>query len=96
MKSLFAQIRTARDILCNRLPAALAMLKAKDVSIAVGHRQEATRNQHWLTVTYLFDDDPVACRNAYHRVEYLYEMDRDQRGHTQAQPAAVEEREDEE
>lgn len=75
MRSLFAQIRTARDILANRLPAALAMLKAKDVSIATRSRG----NEHWIEVYYYFDGDAKACGEAYRRVEYLYQMDRDQK-----------------
>jgi len=78
MRSLFAQIRTARDILCNRLPAALAMLKAQDVSIAIGQRQEPTRTLHWVQVTFHFDGDAKSCGEAYRRCEYLYEMERDQ------------------
>ncbi len=79
MRSLFAQVRSARDILCNRVPAALAMLKARDVSIAIRHRTADNGKQdNYLEVTYYFDENAKACSAAYRRVEYLYEMTRDQ------------------
>lgn len=67
-----ATIRSFRDIICNRLPAALAMLKAQDVSIAV----LTGKDGHRLQVTYWFDGDQAAASRAYNRCEFIYEMDR--------------------
>lgn len=70
----FSGIRTAIDILKNRLPGALAMLRAKDIAISVHHRE----NNHWCTVSFFFGNDTKSCGDAYRRIERLYEMERDQ------------------
>jgi hypothetical protein len=72
----FAAIRTAIDILNNRMPGALAMGKAREIGISVHTRAE----RHWCTVTFHFDHDRVACGNAYRAIERLYEMERNQDG----------------
>lgn len=71
----FSGIRTAIDILKNRLPGALAMLRAKEIAISVHQRQ----GKHWCTVSFYFDGDTSSCGNAYRAIERLYEMDRNQR-----------------
>lgn len=72
----FAGLRTAIDILRNRLPGALAMLKAKDIAISV----HSNNHDHWCTVTFWFDGDETSCGDAYRAIERLYEMNRSQRG----------------
>ena len=72
----FSGIRTAIDVLRNRLPGALAMLKAKDIAISV----HGNSRNHWCTVTFWFDDDGKSCGDAYRAIERLYEMNRKQRG----------------
>jgi hypothetical protein len=71
----FSGIRTAIDILKNRMPGALAMLKAKEIGISIHNRE----GRNWCTVTFYFDRDRNACGNAYRAIERLYEMDRNQR-----------------
>lgn len=72
----FSGIKTAIDILCNRLPGALAMLKAKDISISVHSRGD----DHWCTVNFYFDGDVQSCGNAFRAIDRLYEMNRPQHG----------------
>lgn len=71
--SPLARIRTAIDILRGRLPGALAMFKAHDISISV-HSGDATGNR--CQVIFWFDDDSRSCGNAYRAIERLYEMNR--------------------
>ncbi len=73
MKLSFANIRCAVDVLCGRMPGALAMLKASDVAISVHHIDE--RNSHWCRVDFFFANGADAS-SAYRAVERLYEMDR--------------------
>ncbi len=74
MKDRFAQIRSAIDIMRGRMPGALAMLKAKDVSVAIRHGADGSR----VEVTYWFDKDMASAGNAYRACERLYEFDRKQ------------------
>jgi hypothetical protein len=72
--SPLARIRTAIDILCGRLPGALAMLKASDISISVhSGGKEGNRCQ----VVFWFDE-ARDCGNAYRAIERIYEMNRTQ------------------
>ena len=66
------KIRCAIDIMRGRLPGALAMLKADDISISV-HSGEKRGNR--CQVIFWFDD-AGACGNAYRAVERIYEMNR--------------------
>lgn len=86
MRLTFAKIRCAIDILRGRLPGALAMLKAEDVSISI-HHQDA-RNNHWCRVEFFFLNDADAVR-AYNAVERLYEMDRPQQDKLAGRPTAT-------
>jgi hypothetical protein len=70
--SLLARIRTAIDILRNRLPGALAMFKAGDISISV-HSGESRGNR--CQVIFWFDDSQ-SCGNAYRAIERIYQMNR--------------------
>lgn len=70
----FSGLRTAIDILKNRMPGALAMLKAKEIGISVHSRD----GNHWCTVSFYFGDDAQSSGNAYRVIERLYEMDRNQ------------------
>ena len=72
----FSALRTAMDILKNRMPGALAMRKASEIGISVHSRN----GNHWCTVSFYFGPDGSACGNAYRAIERLYEMDRNQRG----------------
>lgn len=73
MKFAFANIRCAIDILRNRMPGALAMLKAEDIGISVHHVD--AKNIHYCRVEFGFPDAASASQ-AYRAVERLYEMDR--------------------
>jgi hypothetical protein len=57
----------------NRMPGALAMMKARDIAISVHHVD--ARNAHWCRVEFFFDKGGDASA-AYRAVERLYEMDR--------------------
>lgn len=72
----FAGIRTAIDIIKNRMPGALAMLKAKEIGISIHSRE----GQSWCTVTFYFGRDRNASGNAYRAIERLYQMERNQGG----------------
>ena len=78
----FAKVRCAIDVLRWRLPGALAMAKARDVSISVHHRTDNKTNppseSRFCQITFHFDDTGD-CGNAYRAIERLYEMDRVQR-----------------
>lgn len=73
--SILANLQTAKDILMNRLPGALAMLKAQDIAIST-HSND--RGEHWNTITFFFDGDAKAKGDAYRAIERLYEMNRSQ------------------
>ncbi len=72
--SPIARIRTAIDILRNRMPGALAMFKAEDIAISVHHN--GARDTHSCQVVFFFDHDAQACGNAYRAIERIYEMNR--------------------
>jgi hypothetical protein len=71
----FSGFRTAIDILKNRMPGALAMLKAHETGISIHSRDD----RYWCTVSFYFDRDQQSCSSAYRSIERLYEMDRNQR-----------------
>lgn len=71
MNLSFANIRTAIDVLRNRLPGSLAMLKATDASVLVEHAKSGSKVQ----VTYWFQDG-AAASTAYRACERLYEFNR--------------------
>jgi hypothetical protein len=73
--SFLANFRTAIDILKNRMPGALAMLKAKDIAIST-HSND--KGEQWNTITFYFDHDAEAKGNAYRACERLYEFNRSQ------------------
>lgn len=70
--SPLARIRTAIDILRGRLPGALAMFKASDISISV-HSGSNFGNR--CQVIFWFDNSGD-CGNAYRAIERIYEMNR--------------------
>ena len=70
----FSSIRSAIDLLRNRLPGALAMMKASDVAVSLEHRA----NSNSVVVSYFFNNR-ADCGNAYRACERLYEFDRIQR-----------------
>jgi hypothetical protein len=70
----FSNIRCAIDVLRNRLPGALAMLKATDIGISVHHVD--AKNIHYCRVEFEFPDGASASQ-AYRAVERLYEMTRE-------------------
>jgi hypothetical protein len=74
MKFHFSNIRCAIDVLRNRMPGALAMLKATDIGISVHHVD--AKNIHYCRVEFEFPDSASASA-AYRAVERLYEMTRD-------------------
>jgi len=67
-------IRCAVDILKGRLPGALAMLKARDASIAIRHTDDSASCE----ITFYFDRDTKSAGNAYRAIERIYEMTREQ------------------
>lgn len=69
----FSLFRTIVDVFRNRLPGALVMSKATDVSIAI-RSKESTRDFS-CTVTFHFPDQAKA-GNAYRAIERLYQMER--------------------
>jgi hypothetical protein len=69
----FSCIRCAIDILRGRLPGALAMLKADDISISV-HSGGESGNR--CQIIFWFNGDGPACGNAYRAIERIYEMNR--------------------
>jgi hypothetical protein len=69
----FTKIRCAIDILRGRLPGALAMFKATDISISV-HSGGESGNR--CQVVFWFADDSRSCGNAYRAIERIYEMNR--------------------
>jgi hypothetical protein len=73
MKLSFANVRCAIDILRNRMPGSLAMLKATDIGISVHHVD--AKNIHYCRVEFEFPDSASASE-AYRAVERLYEMTR--------------------
>lgn len=73
--SIIANIKTAIDILKNRLPGALAMLKATDIAIST-HSND--KGEQWNTVTFFFDRDAKARGDAYRACERIYEFNRKQ------------------
>jgi len=73
--SPLANIRTAIDVLRNRMPGARAMLKAEDIAISVHHHDAS--GSHWCRVEFFFRDGRDASA-AYRAVERLYEMNRPQ------------------
>ena len=73
--SLLARMRTAIDIMRGRLPGALAMFKADDISISVHSGGE---HGNRCQVVFWFDDDSSACGDAYRAIERIYEMNREQ------------------
>jgi hypothetical protein len=70
----FSNIRCAIDLLRNRVPGALAMLKARDIGISVHHID--ARNVHYCRVEFDFPDAASASA-AYRAIERLYEMNRE-------------------
>lgn len=74
IKFAFANVRCAIDILRNRMPGALAMLKATDVGISVHHND--AKGIHYCRVEFEFPNAGSAS-SAYRAVERLYEMNRD-------------------
>lgn len=73
MKLAFANIRCAIDVLRDRMPGALAMMKAKEIGISVHHNDAS--GSHWCNVQFWFDNAADASA-AYRAVERLYEMER--------------------
>ena len=68
----FANIRCAIDVLRNRMPGALAMMRATDVSVLVHHSDKAGSK---VQVTFWFDNGAAASA-AYPACERLYEFNR--------------------
>ena len=68
MKFDFSNLRCAIDILKNRMPGALAMLKATDIGISVHHVD--AKNIHYCRVEFEFPDAASASA-AYRAVERL-------------------------
>lgn len=71
--SPLARIRTAIDIMRGRLPGALAMFKASDISISV---HSGGKHGNRCQIVFWFDGDGPACGNAYRAIERIYEMNR--------------------
>ena len=73
MNLSFANIKCAIDVLRNRMPGALAMLKAVGIGISVHHID--SKGIHYCRVEFEFSDAASASA-AYRAVERLYEMNR--------------------
>lgn len=82
--SPLANIRTALDVLRNRMPGALAMLRAEDIGISVHHRDAS--GAHWCRIDFSFTSAADASR-AYRAVERIYEMNRPQQDALANRPA---------
>lgn len=75
MRLTFANLRCAIDVLRGRMPGALAMMRARDISISVHHKD--SQGLHYCRVEFDFENGADASM-AYRAVERLYEMNRPQ------------------
>lgn len=66
---LLGRIRLATDVLRNRMPGALAMLKAEDISISSHHKG----GESSCRIDFHFGTDFRACHDAYRAYARIYD-----------------------